>query len=156
MFDYHRQYGVDIRVARIFNTYGPRMHPNDGRVVSNFVLMALKNEPITVFGDGSQTRSFCYVDDLIDGLLAFMDTRNVVGPINVGNPEEKTVIELAELVIRLTKSKSKLVHKPLPEDDPLKRKPDISKAKAAFNWEPKVSLEDGIKETISYFKKVLT
>ena len=156
MFDYHRQYGVDIRVARIFNTYGPRMHPNDGRVVSNFVLMALKNEPITVFGDGSQTRSFCYVDDLIDGLLAFMNTSNVVGPINVGNPEEKTVTELAELIIRLTKSKSKLVHKPLPEDDPLKRKPDISKAKAAFNWEPKVSLEDGIKETISYFKKVLS
>ena len=155
MFDYHRQYGVDIRVRNL-NTYGPRMHPNDGRVVSNFVLMALKNEPITVFGDGSQTRSFCYVDDLIDVLLAFMYTRNVVGPINVGNPEEKTVIELAELVIRLTKSKSKLVHKPLPEDDPLKRKPDISKAKAAFNWEPKVSLEDGIKETISYFKKVLT
>jgi UDP-glucuronate decarboxylase len=155
-FDYHRQNGVDVRVVRIFNTYGPRMHPNDGRVVSNFIVQALKGEDITIYGDGLQTRSFCYVDDLIEGMIRLMDSPDdVTGPINVGNPGEFTMIELAENVLRLTKSKSKLVRMPLPADDPKQRKPDITKAKTVLGWEPKVQLEDGLKETITYFKKLL-
>jgi UDP-glucuronate decarboxylase len=152
-FDYHRQHAVDIRVVRIFNTYGPRMHPNDGRVVSNFVVQALKGDPITIYGDGSQTRSFCYVDDLVDVILRMMDQNETVGPINIGNPGEFTMIELAELVLRLTRSKSKLTYKPLPLNDPVRRQPDISKAKALLGWEPTVNLEDGLKQTIDYFKR---
>jgi UDP-glucuronate decarboxylase len=154
-FDYYRQYKVDIRVARIFNTYGPRMHPNDGRVVSNFIVQALQNEPITVYGNGSQTRSFCYVDDLTDGLLRMMAQGTEIGPVNLGNPAEYTILELAELVLKLTNSKSRLIHLPLPQDDPIQRKPDIQKAKSCLDWEPKVSLEDGLIETIAYFKSVL-
>lgn len=154
-FDYFRQHKVDIRVARIFNTYGPRMHPNDGRVVSNFIVQSLKGKPITIFGDGSQTRSFCYVDDLIPGLARMMDQNDEIGPINLGNPTEYTVLELAELIIRLTASKSRIVNLPLPQDDPVRRQPDIQKAKSCLHWEPKVSLEDGLKETIVYFKSVL-
>lgn len=154
-FDYYRQHKVDIRVARIFNTYGPRMHPNDGRVVSNFIVQALKNEPITMYGDGSQTRSFCYVDDLVDGLLRMMTQNNEAGPVNLGNPSEYTILELAELILKLTRSKSQIVHLPLPQDDPIQRQPDIQKAKSCLFWEPKVSLEDGLKETITYFKSVL-
>lgn len=150
-FDYHRQYGLDIRVARIFNTYGPRMHPGDGRVVSNFIMQALRGEPITIYGDGLQTRSFCYVDDLIDAFLAFMNTADVIGPMNLGNPSEFTIKELAEQVIRLTGSTSELVFKDLPIDDPLQRCPDISHARAALNWEPSVALEDGLKKTIDHF-----
>ncbi len=152
-FDYRRQYAVEIKVARIFNTYGPRMHPNDGRVVSNFIVQALKGEDITIFGDGQQTRSFCYVDDLIDAMLRLMETpAGVTGPINLGNPSEFTMLQLAELVIRLTKSSSKLAFQPLPSDDPRQRKPDITLAKQALDWSPKVSLEDGLKETIKYFR----
>ncbi|QEI05273.1 SDR family oxidoreductase [Pigmentiphaga aceris] len=154
-FDYHQQAGVDIRVARIFNTYGPRMHPNDGRVVSNFIVQALKGEPITLYGDGSQSRAFCYVDDLIEGLIKMMDQDAEIGPINLGNPSEFTIRELAETVLRLTDSRSGLIMHPLPQDDPAQRQPDISKAKSALAWEPKVSLEDGLKETIAYFRKVL-
>lgn len=154
-FDYFRQHKVDIRVARIFNTYGPRMHPNDGRVVSNFIVQALNGEPITIFGDGSQTRSFCYVDDLIPGLVRMMDQDDEIGPINLGNPTEYTMLELAELIIRLTSSKSRIMNLPLPQDDPVQRKPDIQKAQSTLNWKPKVSLEDGLKETINYFKSVL-
>lgn len=154
-FDYYRQHQVDIRVARIFNTYGPRMHPNDGRVVSNFIVQALKNEPITIYGDGSQTRSFCYVDDLIDGLLCMMVQDGEVGPVNLGNPAEYTILELAELILELSDSQSRIVHMPLPQDDPIQRQPDIYKAKSSLSWEPKVSLEDGLKETIAYFKSVL-
>ncbi len=155
-FDYHRQNQVRIKVLRIFNTYGPRMHPNDGRVVSNFIVQALKGEDITIYGDGLQTRSFCYVDDLIDGMIRLMDTDDsVTGPINVGNPGEFTMIELAENVLKLTKSKSKLVRLPLPADDPKQRKPDITRARNTLGWEPKVQLEDGLKETIAYFKKLL-
>ncbi len=154
-FDYHRQSKVDIRVIRIFNTYGPRMHPNDGRVVSNFIVQALKGEPLTLYGDGQQTRSFCYVDDLIEGMVKMMNQDNVIGPINLGNPDEFTIRELAETVLRLTGSKSSLVFHPLPEDDPTQRKPDIKKAKELLDWMPKVALEDGLKETISYFKKVV-
>lgn len=155
-FDYHRQNKVRIKVLRIFNTYGPRMHPNDGRVVSNFIVQALKGEDITIYGDGSQTRSFCYVDDLIEGMIRLMDTGDdVTGPINVGNPGEFTMIELAENVLRLTGSKSKLVRMPLPSDDPKQRKPDITKAKSVLGWEPKVNLEDGLKETIAYFRSLL-
>ena len=155
-FDYHRQNKVRIKVLRIFNTYGPRMHPNDGRVVSNFIVQALKGEDITIYGDGSQTRSFCYVDDLIEGMIRLMDTGDdVTGPINVGNPGEFTMIELAENVLRLTGSKSKLVRMPLPSDDPKQRKPDITKAKNVLGWEPKVDLEDGLKETIAYFRGLL-
>ncbi len=152
-FDYHRQNNVDIRVVRIFNTYGPRMHPNDGRVVSNFIMQALQGEPITLYGDGQQTRSFCYVDDLIEGMIAMMNQENEIGPVNLGNPDEYTILELAETIIKLTNSTSKLVFKPLPQDDPLQRKPDITKAKEALEWSPKVQLEDGLKETIFYFKK---
>jgi UDP-glucuronate decarboxylase len=155
-FDYHRQHNLDIKVVRIFNTYGPRMHPNDGRVVSNFIVQALKGHDITIFGDGSQTRSFCYVDDLIEGFMKMMATEEgVAGPINLGNPDEFTMLELAEKVIKLTSSKSKLVFKALPIDDPKQRQPDITLAKHHLNWEPKVNLEDGLKETIGYFRMLL-
>lgn len=155
-FDYHRQHQLRIKVARIFNTYGPNMHPNDGRVVSNFIMQALRNEPITIFGDGSQTRSFCYVDDLIDGILILMDTGDeVAGPINLGNPHEFTIRELAEKVIELTQSNSSLVSRPLPSDDPLQRKPDISAAKSKLSWEPKIQLEEGLRRAIQYFEKML-
>jgi UDP-glucuronate decarboxylase len=152
-FDYHRQHKLDIKVIRIFNTYGPRMHPNDGRVVSNFIIQALKGEPITIYGDGQQTRSFCYVDDLIEGFLRFMDTpAGVTGPINLGNPGEFTMLELAEKVVRLTRSASKIEHKPLPQDDPKQRQPDIAKARALMDWEPVVPLEEGLDRTIAYFR----
>ena len=155
-FDYKRQHDLDIKVVRIFNTYGPRMHPNDGRVVSNFIVQALRGEDITIYGDGQQTRSFCYVDDLIEAILRMMETEvGFTGPINIGNPGEFTMLELAERVIALTASKSKLVFKPLPSDDPKQRQPDIALAKSKFDWEPKVCLEDGLKETIRYFRKVV-
>jgi UDP-glucuronate decarboxylase len=155
-FDYHRQHKLNIRVARIFNTYGPRMHPNDGRVVSNFVIQALKGEPITVFGDGKQTRAFCYVDDLIEGFIRLMAAPNdVSGPINLGNPHEFTIAELAELVIDITGAKSKVVYRPLPVDDPMQRCPDISKARALLGWEPKVPLPEGLQLTIAYFEALL-
>jgi len=155
-FDYHRQHRLRIKVIRIFNTYGPRMHPNDGRVVSNFIVQALKGEDITIYGDGMQTRSFCYVDDLIDGMIRLMDTGDdITGPINVGNPGEFTMIELAEQVLKLTGSRSKLARLPLPADDPKQRRPDISLARSQLGWEPRVSLEDGLKETISYFRSLL-
>ena len=155
-FDYHRQHGLDIKVVRIFNTYGPRMHPNDGRVVSNFIVQALAHGDVTIYGDGQQTRSFCYVDDLIEAMIRMMKTpRDFVGPVNIGNPGEYTMLELAESVIRLTGSKSRLVHKPLPSDDPKQRQPDISLAKEKLEWEPKVKLEDGLKETIAYFRRTL-
>jgi UDP-glucuronate decarboxylase len=153
-FDYHRQYRTDIKVVRIFNTYGPRMHPNDGRVVSNFIMQALRGEDITMFGDGQQTRSFCYVDDLIEAFVRMMETGpDVVGPLNIGNPGEFTMLELAEHVIRLTGTKSKIVFRPLPGDDPKQRRPDISAATAALGWTPKVNLEDGLKPTIEYFRR---
>jgi len=151
--DFHRQYKVDLRIARIFNTYGPNMAPDDGRVVSNFIVQSLKSKPITVYGDGSQTRSFCYVSDLIDGLIKLMNS-SIVGPVNLGNPDEFTITELAEEVIKITKSKSKIVHKPLPEDDPKQRKPDIALAKAKLGWVPKVPLKEGLKYTIEYFKSI--
>ncbi len=156
-FDYHRQYQVDIRVVRIFNTYGPNMHPNDGRVVSNFIVQALKNEDITIYGAGSQTRSFQYVDDLITALISMMNNKNgFVGPVNLGNPEEFTIKELAETVLRLIpESKSQLVYKDLPADDPRQRKPEISLAKKELNWEPKIKLEEGLKKTIEYFRNKL-
>ena len=155
-FDYRRQHKLRIKVARIFNTYGPRMHPNDGRVVSNFIVQALRNEDITVYGDGSQTRSFCYVDDLVDGLIRLMETADdVVGPINLGNPEEFTIRQLAELVIDITGSTSKIVHRPLPTDDPKQRKPDISKAQELLDWRPMVPLREGLTKTIAYFEKLL-
>ena len=156
-FDYHRQHKLRIKVARIFNTYGPRMHPNDGRVVSNFIVQALKNEDITLYGDGSQTRAFCYVEDLIDGLIRLMGSEPAfTGPINIGNPHEIPVRELAERVITLTNSRSKLVHRPLPQDDPLQRCPDITLAKRELGWEPKVPLNDGLVRTIAYFNDLLT
>lgn len=152
-FDYYRQHKLSIKVVRIFNTYGPRMHPNDGRVVSNFIVQALKGENITIFGDGQQTRSFCYVDDMIDLFVRMMDSpENVTGPINAGNPGEFTMLELAETIIQLTDSKSKLSFKPLPLDDPRQRCPDIDAAKKILDWEPKVALEDGLRETIKYFQ----
>jgi UDP-glucuronate decarboxylase len=155
-FDYHRQYQLSIKVVRIFNTYGPRMHPNDGRVVSNFIVQALKGEDITIYGTGSQTRSFCFVDDLIEGFVRFMGTDAVhTGPLNLGNPGEFTMLELAEAVLRLTGSSSRLIHQPLPEDDPRQRCPDISKAKALLDWEPRVPLEEGLKRTIAYFRTLL-
>jgi UDP-glucuronate decarboxylase len=155
-FDYRRQFDLTIKVVRIFNTYGPRMQPNDGRVVSNFIVQALKGEPITLYGDGRQTRSFCYVDDLIEGFVRFMATAHEhTGPINLGNPGEFTMIELAELVLRLTGSTSPLEHRPLPSDDPRQRRPDITRATQTLGWEPKVKLEDGLKETIAYFRHVL-
>jgi UDP-glucuronate decarboxylase len=151
-FDYHRQNKVEIRVARIFNTYGPRMQPNDGRVVSNFIVQALNGEDITIYGDGTQTRSFCFVDDLIDGLMRFMELHeNFPGPINMGNPIEFTILELAENVIRLTESKSKVVFRALPQDDPLQRKPDIELARTKLDWEPKIEMEEGLTKTIEYF-----
>ena len=156
-FDYHRQHDISIKVARIFNTYGPRMNPDDGRVVSNFIVQALQGEDITVYGEGQQTRSFCYVDDLISGFVCFMNSdSDVTGPVNLGNPGEFTVRELAEHVIDLTGSPSKLVFKPLPQDDPRQRKPDISKAKSLLNWQPEVKLDEGLKRTIAYFEKLLT
>ena len=156
-FDYHRQHGTRIKVARIFNTYGPNMHPNDGRVVSNFIVQALMGTDITIYGDGQQTRSFCYVSDLVEGFVRLMGSGDeVTGPINLGNPGEFTMIELAEAVIRLTGSKSQLVHKPLPSDDPRQRKPDIAKAQSILGWEPRVQLEEGLTATIAYFDKVLS
>jgi UDP-glucuronate decarboxylase len=155
-FDYHRQHGTDIKVARIFNTYGPRMHPNDGRVVSNFIVQALKGEIITIYGEGQQTRSFCYVDDLIEGFLRLMDTdTGITGPINLGNPGEFTIRELAEQVIDLTGSASTLAFKPLPVDDPMQRQPDITFARNTLGWEPKVQLREGLLKTISYFDQML-
>ena len=154
--DYHRQYGTRIKMVRIFNTYGPNMNPDDGRVVSNFIVQALNNEDITIYGTGEQTRSFCYVDDLIEGFCRMMSSADdVTGPVNLGNPGEFTMLELAEKVLSFTGSKSKLVFKPLPQDDPKQRKPDISKAKQLLDWQPKVPLDDGLKETIKYFKKVI-
>ncbi|MCD6734759.1 MAG: SDR family oxidoreductase [Burkholderiaceae bacterium] len=155
-FDYWRQHKVEIKVVRIFNTYGPRMHPNDGRVVSNFIVQALKGEDITIYGTGEQTRSFCYVDDLIDAMVLAMGTGpDFTGPVNIGNPGEFTIMELAERVIRLSGSRSRLVFHPLPADDPKQRQPDISLARSAFGWSPKVNLEDGLKETIAYFRELL-
>jgi len=154
-FDYHRQHNLNIRVVRIFNTYGPRMHPNDGRVVSNFVLQALNNRDITVFGDGSQSRSFCYVDDLIDGLIRMMNTSNdFTGPVNIGNPNEFSILELAEKVIELTGSTSKIIFQPLPEDDPLQRRPNIDLAREKLGWEPKIQLQEGLERTIAYFRSL--
>ncbi len=151
-FDYHRQHRLEIKVARIFNTYGPRMHPHDGRVVSNFIVQALKAEPITIYGDGNQTRSFCYVDDLIEGFIRLMASpAELIGPINLGNPGEFTILELAETVIGLTGSKSKLVFKPLPADDPMQRQPDITLAQEHLDWEPKIQLQEGLIQTIAYF-----
>ena len=155
-FDYHRENGVDIRVIRIFNTYGPRMLPDDGRVVSNFIVQALQGKDLTVYGEGSQTRSFCYVDDLVDGFMRFMEQDKIVGPMNLGNPGEFTMLQLAELVLKKVGGKSKITHLPLPSDDPKQRKPDISLAKDVLGWEPKVPLEQGIEKTISYFKTALT
>src|SRR3989344_5667508 len=155
-FDYHRQHGLKIKVARIFNTYGPRMHPNDGRVVSNFIVQALKGENITIYGDGNQTRSFCYVDDLIDGLIKLMSTPDeFTGPVNLGNPVEVSFLRLAQKIIELISSKSKLVFKTLPADDPKQRQPDIALAKEKLNWEPKILLGEGLVKTIEYFKEVL-
>ncbi|HEY8995183.1 MAG TPA: UDP-glucuronic acid decarboxylase family protein [Lacunisphaera sp.] len=151
-FDYHRENKVDIRIVRIFNTYGPRMHPNDGRVVSNFIVQALKGEALTIYGDGQQTRSFCYVDDLIEGFVRLMNQTETIGPVNIGNPGEFTMLELAENVLKLTKSKSKIVHKELPADDPKQRRPDITLAKKYLKWEPKIPLAEGLKKTIAYFK----
>ncbi len=154
-FDYHRQHNLRIKVGRIFNTYGPRMHPNDGRVVSNFIIQALKGEPIAIYGDGSQTRSFCYVDDLIEAIVRIMNTEDAfTGPINIGNPSEITIQELAEKVIELTNSNSTVDYQPLPEDDPKQRCPDISKAKEVLNWEPRIPLEQGLTKTIEYFDKM--
>ncbi|MBB4304793.1 UDP-glucuronate decarboxylase [Rhodobium orientis] len=156
-FDYHRQHGLDTRVIRIFNTYGPRMHPNDGRVVSNFIIQALRGEPISVYGDGSQTRSFCYVDDLIDGMVAYMrHEAGGPGPINLGNPAEITILELATTIIEMTGSRSELEFKPLPQDDPLQRRPDITKARETLDWEPKVPLVAGLTRTIDYFDQLLS
>lgn len=156
-FDYHRQLSLRIKVARIFNTYGPRMHPNDGRVVSNFIVQALRGEPISIFGDGRQTRSFCYVDDLIGGLIALMNTSDeVTGPVNLGNPVEFTIAELAERVIGLVGSPSKIVFHPLPQDDPRQRRPDIAMARRELAWEPKVQLEEGLRKTIDYFEQLLS
>jgi UDP-glucuronate decarboxylase len=155
-FDYHREYGLDIKVIRIFNTYGPRMQANDGRVVSNFIVQALQGQDLTIYGDGSQTRSFCYVDDLIEGIIKFVGTeKNITGPINLGNPGEFSMLELAETVIRLTDSKSKVVFRDLPSDDPRQRKPIIDKARELIEWEPKINLETGLLKTIEYFKGVI-
>lgn len=154
-FDYHRENGVDIRVIRIFNTYGPRMLPDDGRVVSNFIVQAIQGKDLTVYGDGSQTRSFCYVDDLVDGFMRFMEQEKIVGPMNLGNPGEFTMLQLAELVLKKVGGKSKISHLPLPSDDPKQRRPDITLAKETLGWEPKVPLEQGIEKTIAYFKSAL-
>ncbi len=155
-FDYHRQHKLKIKVARIFNTYGPRMYPNDGRVISNFIVQALKNEDITIYGDGSQTRSFCYIDDMIDGLIKLMESGDeVIGPVNLGNPKETTIGELAERIMEMTGSKSKKVYRPLPPDDPRQRQPTIVLAERLLGWEPKVELEEGLRKTIDYFKQTL-
>jgi UDP-glucuronate decarboxylase len=155
-FDYYRQHALDIKVVRIFNTYGPNMHPNDGRVVSNFIMQALRGEDITIYGDGSQTRSFCYVDDLIEAMVRMMDSeRGFTGPVNIGNPVEHTMLELAEKVIALVGGRSKLVYRPLPSDDPRQRQPDIGVARDRLGWQPTVALEDGLKETIGYFRRLL-
>ena len=155
-FDYWRQHNLSIKVVRIFNTYGPRMHPNDGRVVSNFIVQALKGQDITIYGDGSQTRSFCYRDDLVEAMIRAMNTGDdFTGPVNIGNPGEFSMLELAELILKITGSKSKIIFQPLPQDDPKQRQPDISLAKSALSWEPKVKLEDGLKETIAYFRGVV-
>ncbi|OJY97669.1 MAG: NAD-dependent dehydratase [Lysobacterales bacterium 63-13] len=155
-FDYFRQHAIEIKVVRIFNTYGPRMHPNDGRVVSNFIVQALKGEDITIYGDGSQTRSFCYVDDLIDAIVLAMDSpADFTGPVNLGNPCECTMLELANKILQLTGSRSRLVQQPLPQDDPSQRQPDIGLAQSALGWQPRVSLDDGLGETIAYFKRLL-
>jgi UDP-glucuronate decarboxylase len=154
MMDYHRQNKVDIRIVRIFNTYGPRMAPNDGRVVSNFILQALKGDDITVFGEGDQTRSFCYIDDLIDGLIAMMNKDNIIGPLNLGNPNEFTILELAKKIIEITGSPSNIVYKPLPADDPTQRNPDISLAAKELGWSPGIELESGLKNTIQYFERI--
>lgn len=154
LVDFYRQKKSDIKIVRIFNTYGPNMSINDGRVISNFIVQALKNENITVYGDGKQTRSFCYIDDLVDGLIKMMESNNFIGPVNIGNPNEMTVLELAELIISLTNSKSKIVHQELPQDDPTNRKPDISLAKLKLKWEPKVDIIEGLEKTIRYFKEL--
>jgi UDP-glucuronate decarboxylase len=155
-FDYHRQYGVAIKVARIFNTYGPRMHPDDGRVVSNFIVQALRGDDITLYGDGSQTRAFCFVDDLVDGLIRLMNTgADITGPINLGNPHEIAMSDLAEQVVAMTGSRSRIVRRPLPRDDPMQRCPDISQARTHLGWEPRVALEDGLRRTIAYFEDLL-
>ncbi|HEY8585179.1 MAG TPA: UDP-glucuronic acid decarboxylase family protein [Rhodanobacter sp.] len=154
-FDYHRQHALDIKVVRIFNTYGPRMHPNDGRVVSNFIMQALRGEDITIYGDGSQTRSFCYVDDLIEALIRMMDSPDgFTGPVNIGNPAEHTMLELAEMILALVGGRSKLVYQPLPSDDPHRRQPDIRLARERLDWQPTVALEDGLRETIAYFRRL--
>ncbi|MFQ5994982.1 MAG: UDP-glucuronic acid decarboxylase family protein [Acidiferrobacterales bacterium] len=156
-FDYYRQHQLPIKVVRIFNTYGPRMHPQDGRVVSNFIIQALKNEAITVYGHGEQTRSFCYVDDMVEGLIRMMESpAEVIGPINLGNPAETPILKLAQAVIELTNSKSKIIHQPLPQDDPGRRCPDIERAKAHLDWQPKMPLEKGLKKTIAYFEELLS
>ncbi len=155
MFSYNRQNGVDIRVIRIFNTYGPNMLENDGRVVSNFIVQALRNRDITVYGDGTQTRSFCYVDDMVDGMVRMMAREDFIGPVNIGNPSEFTVMELAELVLKLTKSSSKIIHRELPQDDPVQRQPDITLAKEKLDWRPTIELEEGLGRTIEYFRKRL-
>jgi UDP-glucuronate decarboxylase len=155
-FDYYRQHGLKIKVARIFNTYGPRMHPNDGRVVSNFIVQALRGKPITIYGDGSQTRSFCYVDDMVAGFVRLMDAPDdVTGPINLGNPGEFTILQLAKLVVKMTDAKSELIYEPLPEDDPLQRCPNITLAKEKLNWQPNVQLEQGLEKTITYFSETI-
>ena len=155
-FDYKRQHNLEIKVARIFNTYGPRMHPQDGRVVSNFIIQAIKNEPITIYGDGTQTRSFCYCDDLVEGFIRLMNSdETITGPINLGNPGEFTMLELADNILKLTNSSSELIYEPLPEDDPKQRRPDISLAKEQLNWSPKIDLNEGLKKTISYFENLL-
>ena len=154
-FDYHRQHNLAIRVVRIFNTFGPRMHPDDGRVVSNFVLQALRNEPITIYGSGDQTRSFCYVDDLVTGLIAMMDQDEIVGPVNIGNPAEFTIKELALMIKELSGSSSEIVYRPLPQDDPVRRRPDITLARERLGWEPKIQIRDGLPRTIDYFRTML-
>lgn len=156
-FDYHRQHKLKIKVARIFNTYGPRMHLNDGRVVSNFITQALSGKDITVYGDGTQTRSFCYIDDMVDGLIKLMNTPDdLTGPVNLGNPSEISILELVEKVLKITKSRSKIVYKPLPQDDPVRRCPDITLAKKHLGWQPKTNLEEGLKKTVGYFKRILS
>jgi UDP-glucuronate decarboxylase len=156
MMDYHRQNRVDIRIVRIFNTYGPRMLPDDGRVVSNFIVQALKGQEITVYGDGSQTRSFCYVDDLVEGLIRMMECEKFTGPVNLGNPDEYTILDFAKKIVAMTGSRSKIVHKPLPSDDPTQRQPDITLAGEKLGWKPKVSVDEGLKRTIEFFRKELS
>jgi len=155
-FDYHRQHKLQIRVIRIFNTFGPRMHPDDGRVVSNFILQALRNEPVTIYGSGNQTRAFCYVDDLVTGMIAMMDQEDLVGPVNLGNPGEYSIKELALMIRELSGSSSEIVYRPLPQDDPVRRQPDISLAKEKLGWEPKVPIREGLSRTIDYFRRTLT